>query len=334
MGALLKVQNVSAAYRLNNGVELRAVDEVSLELREGEVLGVVGESGSGKSTLATVLALNAAPPLVVQSGTMELQGRHADLTKSEPLPRSERGKLISTLPQSAMNSINPTTRVRDLAYDVLRAHENIGRKAAWERAGGRLEQLGLPSRVLQLYPHELSGGMRQRVITVISTLLDPTILIADEPTSALDVSSQRAVIEMLRDLLARKIISGVLFITHDLPLLRSIADRVAVMYAGRVAELGPTDRVINKPEHPYARALVGSILVPEPHIRAGRVKGIPGSPPDLAALPEGCRFRPRCPLADDKCLQSPPNVGDSTHFAACWRTHEAQQMLVAEPGRV
>ena len=136
MGALLKVQNVSAAYRLNNGVELRAVDEVSLELREGEVLGVVGESGSGKSTLATVLALNAAPPLIVQSGTMELQGRHADLTKSEPLPRSERGKLISTLPQSAMNSINPTTRVRDLAYDVLRAHENIGRKAAWARAGG------------------------------------------------------------------------------------------------------------------------------------------------------------------------------------------------------
>lgn len=328
MGDLLSVQDVRASYRLGNGKALRAVDGVSLELREGEVLGVVGESGCGKSTLATILALNAAPPLYVESGTVEVQGRRGDLREREALPRSERGKLISVLPQSAMNSINPTTRVRDLAYDVLRAHERISRKAAWGRAGARLEQLGLPTGVLSRYPHELSGGMRQRVITVISTLLDPKILIADEPTSALDVSSQRAVTEMLQDLLARKIISGVLFITHDLPLLRHIADRVAVMYAGKVAELGPTEGVISAPEHPYARALVGSILVPEPYIRAERVKGIPGSPPDLAAMPEGCRFRPRCPLADDRCLQDPPEVGDKAHFAACWRVYEAQGSLV------
>ncbi len=324
MGTLLSVQNVRAAYRLQNGAELHAVDGVSLELRKGEVLGVVGESGCGKSTLATILALNAAPPLHVLEGTMDLQGRHADLTKSEPLPRSERGRLISVLPQSAMNSINPTTRVRDLAFDVLRAHERIGRKEAWGRAGARLEQLGLPTRVLEQYPHQLSGGMKQRVITVISTLLDPAILIADEPTSALDVSSQRAVIDMLKDLLKRDIISGVLFITHDLPLLRHIADRVAVMYAGKIAELGPTQRVIDTPEHPYARALVGSILVPEPHIRARVIKGIPGSPPDLADMPQGCRFHPRCPLADARCLQDPPEVGDSLHYAACWRTYEAK----------
>ncbi len=324
MNTLLSVQGVRAAYRLANGVELRAVDDVSLELKEGEVLGVVGESGCGKSTLATILALSVTPPLHVLSGTMNLQGQHADLTKNNPLPRSERGKLISVLPQSAMNSVNPTTRVRDLAFDVLRAHERIGRKAAWARAGGRLEQLGLPTQVLERYPHELSGGMRQRVITVISTLLDPTILIADEPTSALDVSSQRAVVEMLKDLLARKIISGILFITHDLPLLRQITDRVAVMYAGKIVELGPTERVINASEHPYARALVGSILVPEPHIRAERVEGIPGSPPDLAALPPGCRFHPRCTLADAKCQQQPPEVGDATHYAACWRTYEAR----------
>ncbi len=327
MEPLLKVHNVRASYRLANGVALQAVDGVSLELRRGEVLGVVGESGCGKSTLATILALNAAPPLVVDEGTLEVQGRHADLTKSQPLPRSERGKLISVLPQSAMNSINPTTRVRDLAFDVLRAHERIGKKDAWNRAGARLEQLGLPTRVLEQYPHELSGGMRQRVITVISTLLDPAILIADEPTSALDVSSQRAVVEMLRDLLKRNIIDGVLFITHDLPLLHHIADRVAVMYAGKVAELGPTDWVINRPEHPYARALVGSILTPEPHVRARVIKGIPGSPPDLADMPQGCRFRPRCTLADDKCLQDPPEVGDSTHFAACWRTLEAREAV-------
>ena len=327
-GKLLSVHDVRAAYRLPNGKTLRAVDGVSLELREGEVLGVVGESGCGKSTLATILALNAAPPLYVESGTVELEGHRADLRKRDALPRSERGKLISVLPQSAMNSINPTTRVRDLAFDVLRAHERISRKAAWNRAGARLEQLSLPTRVLERYPHELSGGMRQRVITVISTLLDPKILIADEPTSALDVSSQRAVTEMLQDLLARKIISGVLFITHDLPLLRHIADRVAVMYAGKIAELGPTEQVISAPEHPYAQALVGSILVPEPYIRAERVKGIPGSPPDLAAMPEGCRFHPRCPLANERCLEDPPEVGDRTHFAACWRVYEAKQTLV------
>ena len=329
MEQLLRVQDVRASYRLPNGKELRAVDGVSLELRDGEVLGVVGESGCGKSTLATILALNAAPPLYVESGKVEVQGHRADLTKRDALPRSERGKLISVLPQSAMNSINPTTRVRDLAFDVVAGRTNefhVRRRGGG--AGARLEQLGLPTRVLERYPHELSGGMRQRVITVISTLLDPKILIADEPTSALDVSSQRAVTEMLQDLLARKIISGVLFITHDLPLLHHIADRVAVMYAGKIAELGPTERVISAPEHPYARALVGSILVPEPYIRAERVKGIPGSPPDLAAMPKGCRFRPRCPLADDRCLQDPPEVGDRTHFAACWRVYEAQQSLV------
>ena len=328
MEQLLKVHDVRAAYRLPNGKTLRAVDGVSLDLREGEVLGVVGESGCGKSTLATVLALNAVPPLYVESGTVEVQGRRGDLREREALPRGERGKLISVLPQSAMNSINPTTRVRDLAYDVLRAHERISRRAAWNRAGARLEQLGLPTRVLERYPHELSGGMRQRVITVISTLLDPKILIADEPTSALDVSSQRAVTEMLQDLLQRKIISGVLFITHDLPLLRHIADRVAVMYAGRVAELGPTESVIRAPEHPYAQALVGSILVPEPYIRHERVRGISGSPPDLAAMPSGCRFRPRCPLANERCQEDPPEVGDRTHFAACWRVYEAQRTPV------
>lgn len=332
--ALLSVEGVRAGYRLGSGVELQAVDDVSLELRKGEILGVAGESGCGKSTLASVLALSTRPPMVVKSGRMVLQGRAVDLTKSEPLPREARGKLISVLPQAAMNAINPTTRVRDLAFDVLRAHDpRVTRKGAWQRAEERLSALGLPTRVLASYPHELSGGMKQRVITVLSTLLDPAILIADEPTSALDVSSQRAVVTMLRDLLERGIISGVLFITHDLPLLRQIADRVAVMYAGRIAELGPTAAVVGAPEHPYARALIGSILVPEPHIRRGRVEGIPGAPPDLAALPEGCRFRPRCPLADARCLETPPEVevgrADEAHFAACWRTFE-QRALVKE----
>lgn len=327
---LLKVENVRAGYRTAGGQEVQAVDDVSVELKAGEVLGVAGESGCGKSTLATVLALSARPPMYVKSGEMILEGQRVDLTERGALPREARGKLISVLPQSAMNSVNPTTRVRDLAFDVLRAHDRrVTRKDAWERARLRLEQLGLPTRVLGLYPHELSGGMKQRVITVISTLLDPTILIADEPTSALDVSSQQALVQMLRDLLDRRIISGILFITHDLPLLRQVADRVAVMYAGKIVEMGPTSRVINAPEHPYSRALIGSILVPEPHIRQKRVLGIPGSPPDLTALPNGCRFHPRCPLADERSrTQAPPEVEVGSeahpHFAACWRTYEAQ----------
>lgn len=319
MDELLRVQNVRAAYAVG-GREVQAVEEVSLTLREGEVLGLAGESGCGKSTLATILALAARPPLYVKSGQMVLEGKTIDLTLGAGLPRELRGQLISILPQGALNSLNPTARVRELAYDVLKAHRpTIQRSEAYELTRERLEQLGLPARVLENYPHQLSGGMKQRVVTVISTLLNPKVLIADEPTSALDVSSQKAVVGLLKTLLERRVISSIVFIAHDLPLLREIADRIAIMYAGKIAEIGTNHEIIDAPKHPYTQALMGSILVPEPYVRQKRVEGIEGSPPDLRSPPSGCRFHPRCKYAMPKCSQTqPPEFGTPERFAACW----------------
>jgi peptide/nickel transport system ATP-binding protein len=210
--------------------------------------------------------------------------------------------------------------VRDLAHHVIAAHETgVGRDETTERARDRLAQLSLPVRVLGSYPHQLSGGMRQRVVTVISTLLNPKVLIADEPTSALDVSAQRALVELLRQLLEQRLVGGIVFITHDLPLLSTFADRIAVMYAGRLAEVGPARELVQRPRHPYTRALMDAVLVPDPEARSKRTEGIPGSPPDLRHPPPGCRFSPRCPLAMDVCRrQDPPDVGLGGSFAACW----------------
>jgi peptide/nickel transport system ATP-binding protein len=321
MGELLRVEEVQAAYRtVASDLEVRAVDGVSLELKEGELLGIVGESGCGKSTLAAVLALNARPPLVVRQGTMVFDGRAIPLTEEGHLPADWRGKLVSLLPQGAMNSLNPTGRIRDFATDVIRAHEpTVSKRDAVARAAARLEQLSLPTRALDSYPHQLSGGMRQRVVGAISTLLNPRVLIADEPTSALDVSSQRALASMLLDLLARRLVAGMIVITHDLPLLSNIAHRIAVMYAGKIVEIAPTESIVGNPQHPYTRALIGSALVPDPSVRKARIEGIPGAPPDLRFPPRACRFHPRCPLVMEVCTrEDPPAVERDDGFALCW----------------
>ena len=220
-----------------------------------------------------------------------------------------------------MNALNPTARVRELAVDVIRAHEpTVTRAAAIARAADRLDQLGLPPRALDSYPHELSGGMRQRVIAAISTILNPRILVADEPTSALDVSSQRALISMLRELLARQFIAGIIFISHDLPLLSNIADRIAIMYAGQVVETACTANIIRDPRHPYTRALIHSALVPRRTAIHERVQGIGGAPPDLRCPPDGCRFHPRCPQVMEICQRErPPEVACANGgSSSCW----------------
>ena len=324
---LLEVTNARAAYATPGGKMVEAVSNVNLELRDGEILGIAGESGCGKSTLAAVMAAAVRPPLRVLAGQLNVQGQVFDLTRQATLPQALRGALVSILPQGALNSLNPTRRVSDLAFEVLRAHDpRMTRKAARERAATRLETLGLPLRALDAYPHQLSGGMKQRVVAVISTLLNPAVLIADEPTSALDVSSQAALAALLQDMLARKVIRGIIFITHDLPLLRTIATRIAIMYAGQVVELGGADALVDDSAHPYTAALLGSILVPEPRMRAGRVEGIPGAPPDLRNPPSGCRFHPRCTRVVETCRQMTPplstQVGagkDPERQAACWR---------------
>jgi peptide/nickel transport system ATP-binding protein len=314
------VSDLRAFYVTASGQEVKAVDGITLDVREGEVLGVAGESGCGKSTLASIFALTAPRSLVVKSGEFGFDGLNVDLTDVSHAPRDWRGKLVALLPQRAMNSLNPTARIRDLAYDVIHAHEpKISRREAIERTRQRLEQLSLPPRVIDSYPHQLSGGMRQRVVAVISTLLNPKVLIADEPSSALDVSSQKLLVELLHQLLAQGFITRIVFITHDLPLLSNVADRIAIMYAGKIVELGPTAQIVNRPEHPYTKALIGSMLDPDPHHRRVRIEGLPGAPPDLRNPPSGCRFHPRCRYAMEICTrEEPPKVGTDEEFAACW----------------
>lgn len=273
---LLRADNIHGVYR-SGSAELHAVDHVSLTLDEGEVLGLAGESGSGKSTLGSIIALTARPPLYVDEGTMEIDGKELVLDGSQRIPRTWRGSVVSMLPQGAMNSISPTMRVRDLVVDVVRAHDRSAKKSdAIDLARDRFEMLGLPVRALDAYPHQLSGGMKQRTVTVVSTLLNPRILIADEPTSALDVTSQKALIDMLQDMLEKKIMSGVIFITHDLPVLRTVSNRLSIMYRGKIVETGDTAEMVDDPQHPYTRALLGSVLVPEPQYRKMRIVGMKG----------------------------------------------------------
>ncbi|MET0692770.1 MAG: ABC transporter ATP-binding protein [Propionibacteriaceae bacterium] len=320
MTRLLTADHLIASYRTPDGREVTAVDDITVHIDEGEVLGVAGESGSGKTTLGSILSLTARPPLYVDSGTLELDGKVQELGGKAKIPRTWRGSVVSMLPQGAMNSISPTMRVRDLVVDVMRAHDRtVKRDEALDRARDRLSSLDLPVRVLDSYPHQLSGGMKQRTITVISTLLNPRLLIADEPTSALDVTSQKMLIEMLLQMLDQKIMRGVVFITHDLPVLRTVSTRIAVMYAGKIVEIGNADELTDRPRHPYSAALLGSVLSPEPAYRKLRIYGIPGSPPNLANPPSGCRFHPRCGLAYDEChTEEPPHVGDELHFSKCF----------------
>jgi peptide/nickel transport system ATP-binding protein len=317
----MDIKNVRAYYQSAVGPEVKAVDDISLTIRDGEVLGIAGESGCGKSTLAAVMSMTARAPLLVKSGEMTLNGDRVDLTRTQSVTSDWHGRMVALLPQRAMNSLNPTARVRDFVVDVMRAHDRtITPQQAVEHARLRLEQLGLPARALDAYPHQLSGGMRQRVVAVVSTLLDPQLLIADEPTSALDVSSQKQLVILLKLLLERRVINSIAFITHDLPMLSNFADRIVVMYAGKIAEIGDTEQIVNDPQHPYTSALIGSTLDPEPGVRDQRLEGIPGAPPDLRYPPPGCPYHPRCQYAMQICREEfPPAVGPNPHdYANCW----------------
>lgn len=322
MRNLLKTHDLKAYYRLVDGTEIKAVDGVTLDLRPNEVLGIAGESGCGKSTLASVMSLTHSPPLRVIDGHVSANGTNLLTMHPEEVRQEIKGRYISVVPQGAMNALNPTRRVKNFAIDMLREHFPEMKKAeAIALAESRIEELGLPRRVLDSYPHELSGGMKQRTTIVLSTLLDPKVLIADEPTSALDVSSQKAVIRLLLALLGDGIITSIAFITHELPLLRQVANRIAIMYAGKLVEVGTMEEIIFEPEHPYTQALMGTMLVPERHVREQRIEAIPGVPPDLKDPPIGCRFHPRCLRRQPVCAQEEPPakiVGDRTIW--CWLT--------------
>jgi len=316
---LLRAINLKGGYEIRSGF-VKAVDGCSLTLSEGEILGIIGESGCGKTTLGKLLMGFTMPPLKLLSGKVLISD--IDLY-SYDLENRRRfwGSLISMVPQYSMNALNPTIKIKDFIYDFLKQHKrDITREEALEIASVRLKSLNLSPSVLDMYPFELSGGMRQRVVIMISSLLNPKILICDEPTSALDVSTQRVLLELLYNMVKlEKIVSSMIIISHDVAAISQICDTLYVMYAGKIVEKGPLDEVLEEPLHPYTKALISCVLTPEERIRRSRITGLKGAPPNLLNPPAHCRFAARCPLAFSKCKQAePPLMRIGNREVACW----------------
>ena len=301
---LLEVENLKTYFHLGSGV-VHAVDGVTFRLDYGEALGIAGESGCGKTTTALSLMRLLPGNATIESGSIRLYG--IDLVpKSENAMRRYRWREISMIFQGAMNALNPVRRVRDQIAEPLEERLNVSRRDARRRAGELLELVGIPKRRGLGYPHELSGGMRQRVMVAMALACDPGIVIGDEPTTALDVMVQAQILELLEEL--REMLGlSLILITHDLSVIAETCDRVLIMYAGRVAEEGPVSEVFSRPRHPYTQKLLSSF----PNIRADRrtLDVIPGTPPDLRRPPSGCRFNPRCAFAMAQCSEVvPPEI--------------------------
>jgi oligopeptide/dipeptide ABC transporter ATP-binding protein len=304
---ILEISDLSVAYRTPGG-DVRAVEQVSLTLNAGEVVGLCGESGSGKSTLAYGATRLLRPPALITSGSVRYGGRRITsggdpvdlLTMSHRELRRTRWREIAIVFQSAMNALNPVLRVQDQLLDAVQAHLRLSRGEAKDKAATLLDLVGIPRNRLRAYPHELSGGMRQRVMIAMALAADPEVVLMDEPTTALDVVVQRDILAQIVEL-KETLGFSVLFITHDLSLLLELADRIAVMYAGRLLETGTADAIMREPAHPYTQGLLNSF----PSLRGPRreLAGIPGSPPDLRDPQPGCPFIPRCPHAIPACSQ-------------------------------
>jgi peptide/nickel transport system ATP-binding protein len=312
----LRVDNLKVWYRTLRG-EVRALDGVSFSVADGELVGLAGESGCGKSTLGkSLIRLDGRMRHV--DGHVELDGKELPIWDAERMD-GFRFREVSLIPQYAMSAMNPTRKIGRLVAELL-ASRGERPAAVRDELLRRLALVGLEPEVLDRYPIELSGGMKQRMVMVISTLLNPSLLIADEVTSALDVSTQKQVAETLVELRDRDVVKSTILITHDLSLAYQIADAIIVMYAGRLAEKAPTDALVERPRHPYTRMLLAAL--PEVGVRFAdrRLEGIGGSPPSLLKPPQGCRFRDRCPLAFAKCAEQPPFLEVAPdHHVACWK---------------
>ena len=312
MPPLYNVESLRLYYETRTGEQIRAVDGVSFALQKGEVFGIAGESGCGKSTLANGGMNLCKPPLHYASGDIRIKGHSLIGLKPSVLRHDYLGKEIAQIPQGALNALNPTRRIKDFAADVMRSHfPHMGRREIHDRLHERFDRIGLDAkRVLSSYPVELSGGMRQRVVIAVSTLMNPAVVIADEPTSALDVTTQRSVIELLLALMDMEIIQSMVFITHELPLLRHVAHRIAIMYAGEFVECGKTEDVLFTPAHPYTRALMDNVLLPDPDAgpETRRLALLEGTPPSLLNPPEGCRFAARCTVCRPDCAARPQEL--------------------------
>lgn len=299
---MLEVRDLTTKYVTRYKEDVYAVDHVSLKIEEGKTLGIAGESGCGKSTLALSLMGYYFPPLHYTSGEIIIDGQNITGMKPDDVRKSILGREIAYIPQAAMNALNPTRKVIDFIGDVVRAHDPTWtKKMIYDHARSLFETLGLPAEVLQKYPVELSGGMKQRTVIAVAVTLSPKVLIADEPSSALDVTSQKMVIKMLRDMMESGFIKAMIFITHELPLLYNVADEIMVMYAGQIVEHASAKQAVFDPLHPYSKGLMGSIIVPESGLRNVKLVAIPGVPPNLKNPPAGCRFAERCKYVQAEC---------------------------------
>lgn len=321
--ALLKVKDLRAYYRTEiYGISrtVHAVDDVSFDLYPNEIYGVAGESSCGKSTLIKVISGNIKPPLKAYSGSVNfnLGSYQVDMLKisHEEMRRNIRWKEISYVMQGSMSVLNPVRKVIKTFEDIVESHQELkDRNAFRKQTEAHINRLGLPKDVLDAYPHQLSGGMRQRVAIALATMFHPKLIIADEPTTALDVVVQRGVLQMLKEIqVASK--NTVLLVTHDMAVHANVADRVMIMYAGRIMEEAPTEIIFKTPSHPYTKHLISSL--PMIGVRSTKTS-LPGSPPNLANPPAGCRFHPRCPLAMEICRTDVPEMItlENNHRVAC-----------------
>lgn len=332
---MLEVKELTTKYITRFGENIYAVDHVSLKVEEGKSLGIAGESGCGKSTLALSLMGYYFPPLHYTSGELIIDGHKISGMSPDEVRKTVLGTEIAYIPQAAMNALNPTQKIISFLEDVVQAHDLlITKKDVYERARKLFETLGLPAEVLQKYPVELSGGMKQRTVIAISVLLLPKMLIADEPSSALDVTSQKMVIKMLRQLMEIGYISSMIFITHELPLLYNVTDDIMVMYAGQIVEKATSKEAVFDPLHPYSKGLMGSIIVPEQGLRDVKLTAIPGVPPNLKKPPTGCRFAERCKYVRPECkaVSSVPlqDAGNGRSYRCIIPEHELREIYGRE----
>lgn len=320
---ILRTEKLKAYYVLDmHGTQkvVKAVDGVTLEIRENEVYGIAGESGCGKTTLLKALFAAIEPPLRLMGGQIyyRTNGYEVEVTSlSDGEKRGLRWEFVSYVPQGSMSVLNPVLKLKESYQDFLASHaSDRTQEEAREIAKKHVAELGLPRNILEAYPHQLSGGMRQRVTIALATVLKPRIIICDEPTTALDVVVQRGVVQLLKNI-QRTLENTIILVTHDMGVQANIADRVGIMYAGKIVEESTTEKIYGEPFHPYTRYLINSL--PKFGDKSVR-ESVPGSPPSLANLPDGCAFHPRCPRVMDICKQQTPDLTSlaANHRVACW----------------
>ena len=324
---ILRTEQLKAFYVLDvYGTQkvVKAVNEVDLEIQENEVYGIAGESGCGKTTLLKALYGAIEPPLRLMGGKVyyQMPGEEIDVSELGPEERRRlRWEFVSYVPQGSMSVLNPVTRLKVTYGDFISSHvSGKTREEALGIAKGHMAELGLPREILDAYPHQLSGGMRQRVTIALAALLKPRIIIADEPTTALDVVVQRGVVQLLKDIQS-KLKNTIILVTHDMGVQANLADRIGIMYAGKIVEEAPTEKIFGDPIHPYTRYLIDSL--PRFGDKTTRAS-VPGNPPSLADLPSGCPFHPRCPDVIDICPEEMPRFTAlaANHRVACWLARE------------